>query len=402
MFHRNSEKGQALILIAFAIVGMIALVALAVDGGMAYADRRQAQNAADSAALGAGLAKVRGGNLVAEARALALSNGFDNNGTTNTVAVNNPPGAGCDGANNPYTGNSEYIQVLIHSTTDTYFGGVIGIDEVNNCVEAIARARPATTSPMAFGNAVVSLKPNGTKTLWLHGGPGVTTVGGGLFVNSATDCGFTSDGTPDLTTPNISMVASDSCPTLAGAVNYNVPQMPYPPTNLPNPVCSGNAVKTGNTLSPGTVSGNFPPSGVTALNSGVYCVNGDFRLNGNDTLTGSEVVIVMNSGDIQWNGNGELHLTAPTSGPFAGLLIYFPMSNTSEIRINGTSDQTWTGTILAPASPIVLLGTADTDAFHSQVIGYTVEFGGTFDGIVRYNDNENYDALVPPQLELVR
>jgi hypothetical protein len=110
----------------------------------------------------------------------------------------------------------------------------------------------------------------------------------------------------------------------------------------------------------------------------------------------------MNSGGIKWNGNGGLHLTAPTSGPFAGLLIFLPMSNNSEIRINGTNDQVLTGTILAPASPIVMLGTAGTEAFHSQIIGYTVEFGGTFDGTVQYDDENNYDAMVPPQIELTQ
>lgn len=403
MIFKKHENGQALILIVLAIVGMIGLTALAVDGGITYAERRRAQNAADSAALDAALAKIRGGDWQAEGLARAASNGFDNNGTTNSVIINNPPQAGCDGTNSVYAGNSEYVQVLIRSTTQTYFGPVIGITETRNCVEAIARAKPSTVQPMAFGNAIVALKPSGTATHWMHGGPAVTTIGGGVFVNSSTNCGFTSNGTPNLTTPNITMVAAQSCPQLTGpGVSYNAPQIPYPPTNLPNPVCSGNAVRNGNTLSPGTVNGNFPPSGVTVLNSGVYCVNGNFRLNGNDTLTGNEVVIVMQSGDVQWNGNGILNLSAPTSGPFKGLLLYFPMSNSSEIRINGTNDQVLTGTILAPASPIVLLGTAGTNAFNSQIIGYTVEFGGTFDGTIRYNDNQNFDETVPPQIELVR
>jgi hypothetical protein len=47
---RRTRKGQALIVIAGALVALIALVALAVDGGNAYAQRRIAQNAADGAA----------------------------------------------------------------------------------------------------------------------------------------------------------------------------------------------------------------------------------------------------------------------------------------------------------------------------------------------------------------
>lgn len=394
---KKFEKGQALILIVFAILGLIGLTALAVDGGNAYSNRRQAQNTADAAALSAALAKTKSQDLSTAGLTRAASNGFDNNGTSNTVVVHNPPTSG------PYAGNSEYIQVVITSHVSTYFGPVVGINEVTNEVEAVARAKPATTSPMVFGNAIVALKPTTSSTFWMHGNPSMTTIGGGVFVNSSTNCGFTSNGTPDLTTPNITMVAATSCPQMSGTgITYNAPQVTYPPTGLPNPVCTGNAVKTGNTLSPGTVSGSFPPSGVTILNPGVYCVSGSFSLNGNDTLVGSEVTIVMNSGNIRWNGNGNLHLSAPSSGPFKGLLIYLPMTNNSEIRINGTNDQLLTGTILAPASPIVMLGTAGTDAFRTQLIGYTIEIGGTFDGIIRYNDNENYDASVPPQVELVR
>jgi hypothetical protein len=46
---QRKQKGQALILIAGALVALIALVALAVDGGNAYNQRRIAQNAADGA-----------------------------------------------------------------------------------------------------------------------------------------------------------------------------------------------------------------------------------------------------------------------------------------------------------------------------------------------------------------
>lgn len=395
-------RGQALILIAIAMAALIGITALAVDIGNAYLNRRNTQSAADAAALAAALAKIKNQDWYQAALSRAATNGISADPDTEVI-VNNPPAAGCNGQAGPYTGNNEYIQVLIRSRVRTYFGGIVGIGEVNNCVEAIARAKPATTSPMVFGNAIVALKPTGASTFWMHGNPRVTTTGGGIFVNSSTDCGFTSSGTPNLSTPSVTMVAARSCPQLVGpGVTYNAPQVPYPPENLPNPVCNGAAVRTGNTLSPGTWNGSFPPSGVTQLQPGIYCVNGNFTLNGNDTLTGNDVVIVMQSGYIRWNGNGALHLSAPTSGPFKGLLIYFPMTNNSEIRINGTSDQLLTGTILAPASPIVLLGTANTDAYHTQIIGYTVEIGGTFDGVIRYNDEENYDVPVPPQLELVR
>ena len=47
----RKQQGQALIIIAGALIGLMALVALAVDGGNAFAQRRIAQNAVDGAAL---------------------------------------------------------------------------------------------------------------------------------------------------------------------------------------------------------------------------------------------------------------------------------------------------------------------------------------------------------------
>src|SRR3990172_6590357 len=103
MYYKKSEKGQALILIALAAVGLFAFTALAIDGGMVFSDRRHAQNAADTAALAAALAKIRTPDyppntpddprLAAEAAGLAraASNGYDNNGTTNVVEVHIPP-----------------------------------------------------------------------------------------------------------------------------------------------------------------------------------------------------------------------------------------------------------------------------------------------------------------------
>src|SRR5688500_809227 len=105
MFIKASEKGQALILITLAAIGLFGFAALAIDGSAVFSDRRHAQNAADTAALDAALAKVRHGNWETEGLQRASSNGYNNNGTTNDVVLYNPP---MDG---PYQGNDQYIQV---------------------------------------------------------------------------------------------------------------------------------------------------------------------------------------------------------------------------------------------------------------------------------------------------
>ncbi len=47
----KNERGQSMILIALAIVGLVAVIGLALDGGRLHTNRRLAQNAADAAAL---------------------------------------------------------------------------------------------------------------------------------------------------------------------------------------------------------------------------------------------------------------------------------------------------------------------------------------------------------------
>jgi putative Flp pilus-assembly TadE/G-like protein len=56
MIAKALEKGQALILIALAAIGLFTFSALAIDGSRVYSDRCHAQKAVDAAALAGALA----------------------------------------------------------------------------------------------------------------------------------------------------------------------------------------------------------------------------------------------------------------------------------------------------------------------------------------------------------
>src|SRR5437867_11210874 len=87
------EKDQALILIALAAIGLFAFGALAIDGSRVYSEKRQAQNAADAAALAGALAYSRGNSITDAAQDRATSNGYDDinkNNVTITVDDSTP------------------------------------------------------------------------------------------------------------------------------------------------------------------------------------------------------------------------------------------------------------------------------------------------------------------------
>lgn len=409
----STERGQALILISLAAIGLFGIVGLAIDSSAKFSDRRHAQNAADTAALAGSLANIQGDpNWELEALNRALENGYDDNHLTNEVEVYacNDVGADCG----PYAGDQRFVQVVITSKINTTFARVIGINQLQNRVEALAMSEEAYIGELYGGASIIGLAPDQCKTIWLSGSAAVNITGGGIFSNSEVNCGTTIQGATGFAIDmdgSIDMVAAgyvkNGNPYLGnidGGLHGSADPYDYPPPAgmLPNPVCTGSAAKSGTKMTPGNWSGAFPPSGVKTLDPGTYCIKGNFRLNSKDSLTGTGVTIYMQSGDIDWNGGATINLTAPTSGDLAGLLIYAPMSNTNTMRFNGNASSNLTGTLLMPAAPIVYNGTGNLNPSHVQIIGYTVEITGSNVTNVIYQDADNWDASMPAQVGLMR
>lgn len=116
------ERGQSIILVALALIVLLGLVALSLDGGYAYANRRVAQNAADAAAL-AGARELCMGNEEDAARAQAIAYAAANNVTLeeSDIVIN--------GKNITVTGRMPY---------DTFVAGVLGRDEIGIAASASA------------------------------------------------------------------------------------------------------------------------------------------------------------------------------------------------------------------------------------------------------------------------
>jgi hypothetical protein len=72
------------------------------------------------------------------------------------------------------------------------------------------------------------------------------------------------------------------------------------------------------------------------------------------------------------------------------------------VTINGTSNSSFTGTILAPKSHCELNGTGLGDGFKSQIICDTIDVTGTADLKLVYDSEENYQPRVPATVELTQ
>lgn len=412
---KTRETGQAMIIIVFAIIGIIGAAALAIDGTNAFIDSRRAETAASAAALTGALTRIEGGNWRAAALAAAAANGYDNNGVTNTVELNTPPLGG------PYAGNSEYIEVVLTSHLRTYFGVVVGIPTITSVAHVISQSKPSEMGPMFPGYALVSLAPESQcehhRAFSIHSEATINLYGGGIFVNSDNpDCALMSYGSGSI------RIRDENRITVVGGASIQKPQLitpfpveegkapiPYPPPyKLPQVGC-GSKTATPDFESETISSGNyedgvFPPEGIKYLESGIYCLQDDFIIKEGQFLEGKNVMFVMEDGDVLFSGYAEYDLSAPKTGRGAGLLIYMPSGNWGSINLNGSDYSKLRGTILALHGTLRINGldAIKGAAYHSQMIAYNIEVNSTDNIEIQYEDEDNWDTLTMPEVILIK
>ena len=405
---RKRERAQALVIIALALVGLAGMAGLVIDGGNVFLDKRNAQSAADSAALAAALARVRGdGSPEAMALKAARVNGYDNNGVSNIVEFHIPPVSG------PNKGKIEYIQVIITSHVKTYVASIVGWSVITNQVTAVARTKPSEVREIMDGQAVIALAPTSNcmndVSFYIHGEATLDITGGGVFVNSNNDqCAFVQKGSGSIVINDTNIIkvvgaASIQKPQLLkSGVIVGVVSMGYPPPFfMPKVGCGDKDAEVsedGSSMSPGNWGDEFPPPGVTHLDSGIYCL--DEGINITNDIEGHNVVLKVNDGDVHFSGSANIVLDAPNSGDNKGLLLYVPMDNKNKVVLNGESDSIIKGTILAPASEIHINGNDSKSGFHSQIIGYTIDVNGTSNIVIKYQDDQNFNTLTMPEVQL--
>lgn len=411
--HHSSEKGQAVVLLALAVVALLGFTALAVDGSMIYSDRRFAQSAADAAALaGAASASeiVAASGLTdvswscshaavaaaqAAAYSAAIASALANDFTIDAdISDNHGVQAVCVRA-----GFERYmdVQVTLTAETQTGMAGVVFDGPALNTVTATARVRPKRT--LAFGYTIVALNPaacqgqqNGAL---FHGNPDVHVCGGGIYSNGC----LQGVGNIDVTVQDLNCNPTDQGISYATEYNGGGSFSPNPtwaphldPESYrldftPQELCAR----------PGAVHINAKKNGLPeVLDPGLYCITGDVKLAGNKggRLHGNGVTIVFLEGSLQCSGNCDFNITAPLANPdpypaVPGLLLYslVPARSNDKFQLNGNNNSRFSGTILLPNSDVTLLGTGDENSFKTQVIAWNFEGGGTNDSTYRWFDD---------------
>jgi hypothetical protein len=400
---RQPERGQAIVLFALLLVVVLGAAGILVDGGMAWANRRQAQAAADFAALAAAKAIVDGGSqcnasglALAQAAAdqVAALNGFD------SVTVQYPA------TSSSHTGCS-YVRVAVSRSMSTTFSRVVGQTTWTAQASAVASLMTIQAASVAnctfcslngtddnhtllvqlgstlivdgdiYVNSSNGLKaddPNSAVKLkdWYVGGDGfdifgaggrieaerIFTVGGwethdgGIALARTADCPASQRPDPLAYATLNPPITSNVCihqPALSDPLaNFPVPNpADYPAQSTKKAKYSNNATYT---LLPGVYTEGIEISGnaIVIMTPGMYYMaGGGFSVKGNASVTATGVTVYSGSesgkkgkaGDIEIETKGTVVFSPPTSGAFAGMTLY----------MERTSDK---GVILEPNSTV--------------------------------------------------
>jgi hypothetical protein len=419
--HHQSESGQALVLIVLGFVVLLGFTALAIDGSMLYSDRRYAQNAADASSLAGGgqaalsmenshvtkgmsnfcaSSQISSAASVARSSAIqrAADNGFiiDADPSDDGISDDGSVKVICDQVNvGGFT--KKYLDVIVNTVIDTQtsFAHFVYRGPMRNRVKAVTRVYPR--QPVAQGQAIVALNPNSCQGnqdgagFW--GTSGVEVFGSGVFTNGC----LQGNGGPEVTAEGdifwVEEFIEDG--TFSPAPQQTTDRLNSEDFGIDSPDCGD----------PGAhIWGASVFRNQSSLAAGLHCVYPDHQSAvafNNGSLEGIGVTIVLVDVELTINGNVEVDLYAPLQGSnpspaVEGLLLYAidtncdVNANLDDIALSGNGDSVYEGTIYAPCHNVSLLGTADMEAFRSQVIAYNVEVGGTAGSVVHYDPNDTY------------
>jgi Flp pilus assembly protein TadG len=419
MIIKASEKGQALILITLAAIGLFAFAALAIDSSMAYSNKRHAQNAADTAALAGALSYARQGNTTnveTVALARAESNGYENETegapTVVTVTVADVPEEDED-EYCPGDATGKDITVTIESYVNATFSKIIGRNLLASGATATARACGQKLVPLFNGDAIVTLNSSkDPKNCPFDSGQSNSAhwkiKGSGIFSNG---CAHAKDSDAVTFDPG-RCVTSVGTASGFGCTGKTATPKKYPDDVLkimpPNPCVAGGI-------------GITPSSGQTEFKNGVYCITNMDAFDKKDVRLENATLYVLDlKFDLKFAGDGGFYGTPTRNGGYAGsepysnyyMIIAMNSSPCTEfnkgdqvIEWRGNGSGSFYGTILAPSSCLDLRGNGDADGMHTQIIAYTVSSNGNAGGkdevYVNYKQDENHEILVSPSVSIL-
>lgn len=378
----KSESGQAMVQIVLCMTVLLGFLGLAIDVGLLYRAKQEAQTAADAAATAAALDYLynqSASSAQTVGKAASAANGYQDGSGGVTVTVNVPPASGPNTSGN-------FAEAIVAKSNPLNFFQILGFSS------ATAQARAVAGMPVV-GNICIWLMAASGTGMHLQGSYSIHAPSCGVYVNSTSSNAISITGNGGTITASFIDVVGNVTPshqTSPTPITSNTAPRKNPWGNLSGPsvpgscnitssatsittanqasvsgsssskvVCFTKAVTLNNGVSlPGANSGivyvfengvTIPTGATVSLGSGTY-----------DSSTGtfsntSGAVMDLYSGTLSQASNSILNVYSPTAGPDNGVAILQPASNTADLQVQfGSNNQVLDGYIYAPGAEVYL------------------------------------------------
>ncbi|HYC03042.1 MAG TPA: pilus assembly protein TadG-related protein [Azospirillaceae bacterium] len=391
----GDRQGASMVAFAVSLPMLAGGVGMGVETGLWYMTKRQAQTAADAAALSGALELRRGDDTAIRAAAAreATRNGFQ----AGTSAMGT---TGVATARVTLAGGRQGVEVVVTRQTRLLFSSLFLTAPVSIAARAVAAVENG-------GDAcVLALDRSASGALTITGSTQVSMAGCVLASNSAANGALSVGGSASLgaeglwtvgtiagaDSPKVSLTGGDSARVQRA---WPLPD-PYAHLDLSAPAgCTRNSklnVNGPQTISPGTYCNDIQvvSNGVLTLRPGVYHLkNASLTVGGQgtvrcDCLPGQGVTIILTGtspGTVDIRGGASVVLSAPSAAtdPYRGVI--FAQSRQAAVggdnKFNGGSGMVLQGAVYFPNQSVDWLGNDTSNLLGcAKIIGRTVTFSG--------------------------
>lgn len=418
----KDERGTIIIMLAIALPLIVGLLGLAIDTANWYYAERRVQTATDAAAISGAITLLQLKNDIdAEDASLDSANRNDfQPGNGRTLEYFSPPSSG------PFTSDLSAVEIISTEAQSIYFADILYNGSATVTTRAVATAKdiPGVHCVLGLGTDI-----DGAVEFT---GNADFDMGCGTASNSQTDRSMEiwgnakANAAPMTAAGDIALGGSASLEpanqllytwNLAVEDPYGSEGLDLQVPNSPHNCTYNNLHIDGmtTTLASGRYCGGLKitDSTVTFLAGEHIIDGGDFDVSGTSTLLGDEVVFILTgSGSkyatVKFAGGTTADLTAPTSGPYEGVVFFgdpaapsYKGNNLISNDFLGGSDMNIVGAIYDPAREVVFTGGLGLSGSCLQIVAFKVTLTGS--GAINRDCPSDIDLpdIVAQQVKLV-
>ncbi|TCN32676.1 pilus assembly protein TadG-related protein [Sinorhizobium americanum] len=382
----DDDLGAVAVIAAIVFPVLVGAMGLGAESGYWYMESRKLQHAADVSAHAAAI-RHRAGDRQSALENTALRIASASGYSPGTLTVSTKPGL---------SAGSSKITVELTETHSRLFSSVFIGEPVTISARAVAEVKGGSKA------CVLALSNSASGAVTVTGSTQVQLSGCSVVSNSsAADAFLMKNGSAVMSTDCVYTVGEAVTTTGLTLTGCSEPAERVPPTadpfasiaepdklhveQLPCRTLAyiSNSAYTFDKLANGTPAirfcGGLEIKGTITLKPGLYIIDGgDFTVTAGAKLSGDGVTLFFTNGAAaKLLGNGDIDLSAPTTGPFAGLLFFGSRRDTGVAhQVTGNSESSLEGNLYIPTGSIDFTGNSTVSGGCTQIVADQITFTG--------------------------